>query len=511
MEQAANKSASSVVLYGVVCLAGAVSLIIEIVALRVLAPYFGNTIFVTSSVISIILAALAIGYYLGGRLSDRRPDPRLFYGLILAAGILVMLIVSLAANILPILGRQLTIMSGPPVAALALFFVPGLLFGMLPPFALRLLIDPAHPRAIGETAGQVFFWSTAGSIAGSLLAAYGLIPFFHTNTIFFVSGLILVIIGALGQFWGRQVARRTVAQGLILVVLMFGTSSIPSTRASLLYDRNGTYEHITVFEATYRNRLARFLTLDQNSSSARYVGSDDHVFGYTQYYQLHRLLSAPAQRALVLGGGAYTIPASLIRELPGVTVDVVDIEPLLYQVSQDYFGLEPNERLRNHVTDGRRFLADSSVAYDFIFSDVYYSLHAVPAHFTTREFFELAKSRLAPGGIFVVNLIGSLADGSDSFVPAEIKTFGEVFANTAYYAVTDPASDEVQNVMVIGVNGDQSILDPTALAQAVDDFLVTLPSHQIDLSQLNLAASPTLTDSFAPVEYMMARTLLRSR
>ena len=502
---------SSITLLAVIYIAGAISLIIEIVALRVLAPYFGNTIFVTSSVISIILAALAIGYYLGGRLSDRRPDPRVFFALIAAAGVLVVLIVSLAAYLLPLLGRQLTIISGPPVAALALFFLPGLMFGMLPPFALRLLIDPTSPRAIGETAGKVFFWSTAGSICGSLLAAYGLIPFFHTNTIFLASGLLLVIIGIFGQYWHQRIVRSVVAQSLLLLFLVFGAISIEPTRASLLYDRNGTYEHITIFEAMYRGQLTRFLSLDQNNSSAQYVNSDEHVFGYTQYYQLYKLLPAPAQKTLVLGGGAYTIPASFIRELPDVTVDVVDIEPQLYPLSQKYFQLEPNNRLRNHVTDGRRFLADSREQYDFIFSDVYYSLHAVPAHFTTKEFFELVKSRLAPDGMFVANLIGTLSGGAESFVPAEIKTFAEVFTNAAYFAVTDPSGSDVQNIMLVGLNGDRDLFQPAELAQSTDEFLGSLPFHRIDPAQLDLSRSPVLTDSYAPVEYMMAKTLLRSR
>jgi predicted membrane-bound spermidine synthase len=174
---------------------GASVLTVEVVGVRVLAPFYGNTIFTVSSVISVILLALSCGYYLGGRLADRRPTLNYFFALILVSGLVLLLFYSVGALILPILSSKLSISSGPLVSATLLFLVPALLLGTLSPYAIKVQSTRTLQTGIGAIAGNIFFWSTLGSIAGSLSAGFLLIPRFGINRILITNGVVLCLVG----------------------------------------------------------------------------------------------------------------------------------------------------------------------------------------------------------------------------------------------------------------------------------------------------------------------------
>ncbi|HZP33694.1 MAG TPA: fused MFS/spermidine synthase [Candidatus Acidoferrales bacterium] len=174
---------------------GASVLIVEVVGLRILTPFYGNTIFTVSSVISVILLALSCGYYLGGRLSDRRPALNYFFALILVSGLLLLFFYFAATLILPILSSRLSILSGPLVSATLLFLLPALLLGTLCPYAIKVRSTRTPQIGIGTIAGNIFFWSTLGSIAGSLSAGFLLIPRFGIDRILITNGVVLCLLG----------------------------------------------------------------------------------------------------------------------------------------------------------------------------------------------------------------------------------------------------------------------------------------------------------------------------
>ena len=237
------------------------------------------------------------------------------------------------------------------------------------------------------------------------------------------------------------------------------------------------------------------------------------VYDYTKYYSLYKLFTPRVERALVLGGGAYSIPKALVSELPDAIVDVAEIEPSFFDLSRQYFRVQESPRLRNHVQDGRRFLQDADSQYDLIFGDVYYSYFSVPPHFTTAEFFELAKARLRPGGVFIANMIGDLSRRQPSLIMAELKTFQSVFPNSYYFAVDSPAiGDLIQNITLVGYNGDARFdLSPATMAKHPDELIRLLPYKRLDVDRrYELSPYPLLTDNYSPVEYLTARALRRS-
>jgi spermidine synthase len=505
------------VLPAVVFLTGASVLIVEVLAVRVLSPFYGNTIFTVSSVISVILLALSVGYYAGGVLADRRPSLEWFFGIILSSGILLLLLHFLGTLLLPALGRALSLEVGPLVSAALLFLLPALLLGTLSPYAVKLQSMYAPGEGVGRVAGEIFFWSTLGSITGSLLAGFVLIPRFGVDRILIANGVVLFALGFVPML---MIARRSkgVYAAPVVLALALGVPALAASKTGedVVYLKDGVYQKITIYEGEYYGRPARFLLLDRSESGAMFLDNDDPaelVYDYTKYYSLYRVFTPNVRRALVLGGGAYSIPKALLRELPDAVVDVAEIEPSFFELSQQYFRVEPSPRLRNHVEDGRRFLQDAGTPYDLIFGDVYYSYFSVPPHFTTQEFFRLAKDRLAPGGVFIANMIGDLSRQQPSLILSEIKTFRTVFPNSYFYAVEAREKTKlVQNITLVGYNSDRRVdVAAPPVTTDPDPLIRFLDYRTLDVDRrYELSPYPILTDNFSPIEYVTAQVLRRS-
>ena len=500
-----------------VFLTGASVLVIEVVAVRVLSPYYGNTIFTVSSVISVILLALSAGYYAGGAVADREPSIPRFFGLILASGIALLIFQAAGSILLPRYGGLLSIQIGPLVSAAFLFLLPALLLGMLSPYAIKLQSACAPALGVGRVAGIIFFWSTLGSITGSLLAGFILIPRLGIDRILAADGIVLVLLGIVPLITLGGPLRRTAAAavGAVLAIAAVVYAN-DVTHDAVLYRADGVYQRIVIYDGEEQGRPARFLLLDRSESGAMFLDTrepTDLAYDYTKYYALYKIFTRDVRRALVLGGGAYSIPKALLRELPAAHVDVAEIEPSLFELSKRYFNVVDDARLHNHVEDGRRFLQEAATAYDLIFGDVYYSYFSVPPHFTTREFFFLARARLAPDGVFIANMIGDLSRRQPSLIMAELKTFREVFPNSYFFAVESPEQTNViQNITLVGSNSDRRIDIRSANVTKHQDPLIRLLQYKaLDVDRrYELSAYPVLTDSYAPVEYLTARVLARS-
>lgn len=501
------------ILPAVVFLTGACVLVIEVVATRILAPYFGNTIFSYSSILGVVLAALSIGYYYGGRLADSRPDARLFYGIIAAGGVAVMLLHILTITLLPILSRQLSITTGPLVSSVVLFLLPAILLGMLSPFAIKLQQAFVPQKGIGSIAGEMFFWSTLGSIAGSLITGFVLVPFFGVDHIILGVGVVLIALGVLPLIALTGKRFRALGVLAILVSIVFAMqvpvmADVITKQDGLVYSKDGLYEKLSIYDGEYQGRPARFFQQDRSNSGAMYLDSDELVYDYTKYYSLYKLFKPDVREALVIGGGVYSVPKVLLSELPEANIDVSEIEPSLHDLSKQYFNVPDTPRLSSYTDDGRRLLDKGGKQYDYIFSDVYYSLYSIPSHFTTEEFFELARQRLNQDGVFIANLIGNLDRREPSFILSEMRTFQQAFPNSYFFATGSPNSTATQNIMFVGVNGDKRLdLNAAEITGHSDPTIAGLASKHIDPQRFDLTRYPVLTDNYAPVEYLITPLL----
>lgn len=496
----------------VVFLTGACVLIIEIVATRILSPYYGNTIFTVSSVIGIVLAALSVGYYFGGKYADKYPAEKVFYSIILISGLSVILLHLLTLFLLPSLGYSLSIISGPIISAIIFFFIPSLLLGTLSPFAIKLQGQHFPEKGIGSITGEIFFWSTLGSIFGSLFTGFVLIPQFGISQIILTVAIILIILG-LFPLLKIGILKKSISKIIlfsIIGILLMSTFTAFKNN-NVVYSQDGIYEKITIYDGQYAGKPTRFFQQDRSSSGAMFLDSDELVFDYTKYYALYEVFKPDVKNALVIGGGAYSIPKALLKDLPDATVDVSEIEPSLYELAQKYFKVAKTERLNNYTDDGRRLLHDTDKKYDLIFSDVYYSLFSIPAHFTTQEFFKIAKDKLSENGIFVANLIGDLSRQEPSLIMSEIKTFQTVFPNSYFFTVDAPDKIGSQNIIFVGYNSNKKIdFNDPKITKDENPIIQSLGKKVINLDRFEFSKYPLLTDNFSPVEYLTAQVLQKS-
>jgi len=484
--------------------------VIEVVGVRILSPYYGNTIYSVSSVISVILAALSLGYYIGGYLADRYPSLKWFYGIILASGLGVLLLQLSVYFFLPLIGYSLSFTTGPLISSLILFFVPSFLLGTLSPYAIKLQKTITPEIGIGRLSGEIFFWSTLGSIFGSLFTGFFLIPSFGINQIVFGVGILLILISTIAIL-SMRIEKNTMSKVVVLLAISLGAIFVLPlfrTKETIVYGRDGLYEKILIYDGLFEGRPTRFFQQDRSYSGAMFLESDELVYDYTKYYALYRVFKQDIKDVLVIGGGAYSIPKAILSELPYTNVNVSEIEPLLFDLAKKYFRVPEDKRLINFVEDGRHLLHDNEKKYDMIFSDVYYSLFSIPSHFTTVEFFQIAKNRLNSDGIFVANLIGTLSQKSPSLILSEIRTFQEVFPNSYFFAVDSPNYPGIQNIIFVGYNSDKKIdFNSSLIKDSQYELIRSLGKKLIDLTQFDLYSYPLMTDNYSPTEFMTSKLL----
>ena len=379
-------------------------------------------------------------------------------------------------------------------------------------------------KQVGSISGQVFFWSTLGSIVGSLSSGFFLIPFFGISQIMGGVSIILFVLGLIPLLVLGFLQKKPTHFLMLLIVLVvvsffqFGLEHQDAfflhNNTKVVYQKDGVYEKITLYEDTYKDRPVRFLMQDKSSSAAMFldaINPADLVYNYTKYYALYKIVNPDIKNVFVIGGGAYSIPKAIHYEKPDAFIDVAEIEPQLPELARQYFTLPETAQINTYQEDGRQFLRSSDKKYDLIFSDVYNTIYSIPFQFTTKEFLELAKDKMSDSGIFVANIIGDLSRQDDSFVLSEMKTFQEAFGNSYFFTVSDPYLAKGQNIIFLGIKGDKKInFDDPIVKNNTEDIIRKLKNNIIDVNRFELSSYPVLEDNFAPVEYMMGQFLERN-
>jgi spermidine synthase len=231
------------------------------------------------------------------------------------------------------------------------------------------------------------------------------------------------------------------------------------------------------------------------------------VFSYTDYFNLGFVLNPKISRVLFIGGGGFTGPKQFLRDYPNVTVDVVEIDPEVIQIAEEYFAVNAsNPRLHIYNGDGRNFLQESKERYDLIVLDAY-SRSYVPFHLMTTEFFQLVSAHLTTNGTVISNLISGVAADNDQLLTAEVNTMHTVFSNVYTFAVEGMADSDPQNVEIVATSSAQHLTE--------NDFeQLALSSQTVKIQQMSGYVknyflvpqnnSPLLTDDYAPVENLIS-------
>jgi spermidine synthase len=526
-----------------VFLCGGVLLGVEMAASRVLAPYFGNSLFVWASIIGVILGGLAAGYWLGGALADRFPAPLTLAAVIGAGAAAVLAIPLLDRTVIEAVlawdpGARLD-----PVVCTAILFLPmAVLLSAVGPIAVRLQTEAL--QRVGRTAGRTFAVSTAGSIAGTFVTAFWLIPEFGVEQLFVLGAALLFatagLIALASRLTAVVIAACALSVGASLYALSLGSQHIEPLTATSAQNwsplfRTRGYGYLdakdprvgveakdleVVFaEDTRYHRLAvvddadtRYLRFDNSLQSAMYRSDPFRTrYRYTDLFHLGIAYNPDARNVLFIGLGAGSSEKRMWRDFPDVRIQAVELDPVVRDVAYRYFALPRDPRLRVDVGDGRRFLARDERRWDVIVVDAFFA-DAIPAHLVTQEFLGLARSRLARGGVVVTNAIGALAGPGSKLFRSIYKTYRTAFPSVHVHPAIlpgDRGDEQYRNLIIVATEkatpGRAQLAERWAALRRENPSVPDLRKPILDRRDGLIPTDdvPVLTDDYAPTDALL--------
>ena len=500
----------------IVFIGGFSSIGVELTASRLIAPYFGSSTFIWATIIGMTLTFLAVGYTLGGRIADRRPNPRLLYGITAIAAIIIGLIPVMAQ---PILSASLTAFAryevgafyGALIGVLLLLAVPVTMLGFVSPFAIRLRM--ANVTAAGKTAGNTYTISTFGSIAGSFVPVLVLIPLLGTDRTFFTISLALLLTSLVGLLLLRALVPAVALAVLFALVPVANAVAAPGTirppeRGVIIDEQESSYNYIQVVEDEGR----RYLVLNEGHAvHSIYDPAQLLTGGPWDYFMVAPLFVDGAtpdstDDALLVGLAGGTVARQLTAAYGPIPIDGIEIDPEIAAVGERYFGLNELTNVNVIVADGRYALRTRQQQYDLIGIDAYRQPY-IPFQLTSREFFQEVSDRLTPTGVAVVNAGRTATDFR--LVEVIASTMRDVFPHVY---VIDVA--RYSNSIVVGTNAPASIEN---FRQNLAGFSPESPVGQVGAISLEtgnlrevMPGGPVFTDDHAPVELVVDQIIVNA-
>ncbi len=474
----------------------------EIAAARLLAPYFGASTIVWANTIGIVLVALSVGYWYGGKLADRNPTRAGLYRIVLLAGLLLAAVPFVADPFLGVAVDALDSISaggfvGSLLGVTVLVATPILVSGAVAPYALRLAV--ADVGEAGTVSGRLYAISTVGSLLGTWASALLFIPLIGTRRTFVVFGLVLVVIAAIGL---ARVAYAVAPVVLaVLLALPVGTvkgETDPGSR--VIYDADTEYQYARVVESEDGTR-----TLELNEGQA--VHSVRHPGTYLTGDYWDEMLVLPfaaggrgrtPRSIAILGNAAGTTARAYGHFFPRTRVDAVEIDGELTAIGRRFFDLS-GPRLHTHAADARPFLRRSTQRYDAIVVDAYRQPY-IPFYLATREFFELARDRLTDGGVVLINV--GHPERSDRLEQVLSATLGAVFDTV----LRDPSQST--NSVLLATNGSASGGRLRGAAPALPVLLRPVAGEAAARLRPALGGGRVYTDDVAPVEWLVDTSIV---
>lgn len=514
-------SSSPASLFATAFLTGAVVMALEILGSRLLAPVFGNSLYVWGALIGVILASMSSGYALGGWLADRHHGGSVLAGLLLTSGAWTFL---LAWKGDPVMFHVADWVQdprwGPCLAAGILLAPPALgLSGVLPAL-LRLSIgDMGH---LGRHTGRMIAVSTVGSLVGTWGTAFFLLSWLGSVTLVALLGAVQVLLGLF--WWWRSVAvqARAMVRTVGSVALVGGGLGLAwlawhpdLVLPAPVYQEDSPYQQLRVRDTD----LLRILILDRTFHAVMWlVEPVELVLPYSHMMMAALALmpepkdqgttvNGPPRRGLILGHGGGSIAKWLARYWPELTLDVVEVDPSVVRAAEQYFNYTPPPQHHVYVKDARLFLRTTADQYDVIWVDAF-ARHLVPFHLTTKEFFAEVRSHLKPDGVLAVNLASSGSGPDRQRSQAVVATMRTSFPLIESFAVK--GSKGADNLIFFAGASAATVRRP----EFHDRINRLIAARRMPAETAALLAtrreetwpdSVVLTDDYAPFDLLMGR------
>lgn len=481
---------------------GAAALGIEIAAVRLLAPYFGASEVVWANTIGVVLVALSAGYWLGGRIGDRRPFMADLCTAVMIGAVLTALLPFVARPLLNVGVDALDSVSagafiGSLIATLVLLAVPVLVLGTVSPWALRIGIEDVDKLQAGTLAGRLYALGTVGSLTGTLLCALVLVPGLGTRRTFLLFSLVLAVVAIVGV---THRLRWSPVPIVIATLFILPQAAIKPDSAAgrVIFEDESPSQYLRVIESASGNR-----TLELNEGQSRHSFYRPDTVLTDDYWDAALVLplattGRPPARLAILGNAAGTTARAFAHYFPATKVDGVDIDGELADVGRKYFGLG-DENFTDHTADARPYLRSTKKRYDSLILDAYRQPY-IPFYLTTREFFELANDRLRPDGTVVVNV--GHPEGSGLLERVLAATMAKEFRFVSIDR-TRPT-----NSMLVA---SDSPIDPAQVIRGTAGIPTLAPTGRREAARLMPAPTDgtVYTDDKSPVEWLIDRSIVQ--
>jgi spermidine synthase len=456
----------------------------ELVAARLLAPTIGSSVYVWTSVIGVIIAALSIGYAIGGKIADARVKPLDVVWLLLLSSMMVIITSLLASSMLEVIVQVLPDSRAQGVVASLFLFAPtSFLLGVVSPYLVRLRVSSA--KTSGESVALLSALNSIGGITGTFLTG-----FFFFSVVGSIQALVIVSALLMGASWliiaREDKARRMFFSAILIVVAI--VSLLPSTKPMLVAAIDTPSATYQVLEGGINNDPVRVLVTGPTGYQSGVYGDGrkDLVFFYTKKMAEVVAQAPNKKRILILGGGAFTLPQYLAEKYPDSHIDTVEIDPKLEGIAKRYFGYMAPKNSRVIASDARAFLNHNTNKYDIILADVY-SDSSIPFSLTTREYAARINHALESDGIVAANFVAGYSKSCAPLLEGLNAAYVSILPYSVIFPDRDPSLKERQNMIVVYSRDTMRWLSRNGATRA------------------HIAHATPFTDNFAPVENLGRR------
>jgi spermidine synthase len=471
---------------------GAVVMLIEIIGTRIIGPVFGVSLFVWAALLSVTLCALAIGYYTGGVLIDRAPRVTLLGAALLFGGVALGLVPVLAPTVLMSMSG-LGPRGGPLLAALVLFAPPLTALGMTGPIVVRLATTDV--AGAGKRVGNVYAVSTAGSLIGTLITSFWLIPEYDTEEIVLGGSAVLLLLGALllarrGKWWAG-------ASFAALLLPAMGLPSKPPLPANIqvLARTRSFYGLVEVIDDTARG--VRYLRADHSIIGAHWIRDQTAAFAFLHALEVLPIMRPSAKDLLIIGLGTGALPSALAKL--GIRADVVEIDPAVARYAERYFAFTPTGT--THIEDARTLIRTTNTRYDLIVHDTFTG-GSTPEHLLSAEVLRQLHQLLRSNGVLALNMVGFQRGPNAGATWAVARTLRAEFPVVRAYrdSPLDHRPDETSNIIFFASDGSLDFAIPAHFHFNDSICAKTLPAmRDRELPLQDVPPGELITDEHNPL------------
>ena len=361
---------------------------------------------------------------------------------------------------------------------------------MVSPFAVKLE-DKKHDE-IGKTSGKISSLSTIGSIVGTFVAGFLLIPNLGVRFLILIITIILFILSFM--MFDKKNIKYCICMIVCLISLFglnyYGKIIFEKNNPDIVKDVDSEYSRIWIKELSVGD--INYKTMQVDTGIESYINQETNEMGatYLYYYNLFDYYNKDAKSTLMIGGAAYTYPTYYLNKYQEKTIDVVEIDEKMTELAETEFGLDvENPRLKIYTQDGRSFLNNTENKYDTILIDAFKGLNA-PFELTTYEALQKVKNALNDNGIVITNIISSLEGKEEDFIKYEYSTYKAVFPEVKLFRVRNVEDTEKQNLILMAFKNGENI----------DQEKYSEYKNLLDMEITNfLSDREIVTDHYAPI------------